>query len=84
MNARVDIPASAFGPIARAGGRDRRRLKVSFEFSPPKTPEAEESLWQAIRRLEPLRPRPTKWTHAMRAPESVIQGSGSRGAGAQN
>jgi methylenetetrahydrofolate reductase (NADPH) len=56
MNARVDIPASAFGPIARAGGRDRRRLKVSFEFSPPKTPEAEESLWQAIRRLEPLRP----------------------------
>ena len=56
MNALIDIPASAFGPIARAGGRDRRRLKVSFEFSPPKTPEAEESLWLAIRRLEPLRP----------------------------
>jgi methylenetetrahydrofolate reductase (NADPH) len=29
---------------------------VSFEFSPPKTPEAEEKLWQCIRRLEPLQP----------------------------
>ncbi|MGI8840558.1 MAG: methylenetetrahydrofolate reductase [NAD(P)H] [Caulobacteraceae bacterium] len=48
--------SSALGPVARAGGRGRQRLKVSFEFSPPKTPEAEESLWQAIRRLEPLGP----------------------------
>ncbi|MBV8978936.1 MAG: methylenetetrahydrofolate reductase [NAD(P)H] [Alphaproteobacteria bacterium] len=29
---------------------------VSFEFSPPKTAEAEELLWQAIRKLEPLAP----------------------------
>jgi methylenetetrahydrofolate reductase (NADPH) len=36
--------------------RDTRPLKVSFEFSPPKTDEAEEKLWQAIRRLEPLNP----------------------------
>lgn len=36
--------------------RDPRPLKVSFEFSPPKTDEAEEKLWLAIRRLEPLNP----------------------------
>lgn len=35
---------------------ERRPLAVSFEFSPPKTAEAEESLWKAIRRLEPLQP----------------------------
>ena len=29
---------------------------VSFEFSPPKTEEAEEQLWRCIRRLEPLAP----------------------------
>jgi methylenetetrahydrofolate reductase (NADPH) len=35
---------------------DPRPLKVSFEFSPPRTAEAEEALWKAIRRLEPLNP----------------------------
>ena len=35
---------------------DPRPLSVSFEFSPPKTDEAEESLWRAIKRLEPLQP----------------------------
>ncbi len=47
---------TALGPVARAGERATERLEVSFEFSPPRTPEAEESLWQAIRRLEPLHP----------------------------
>lgn len=32
-------------------------ISVSFEFSPPRTPRMEDSLWQAIRTLEPLRPR---------------------------
>ena len=31
-------------------------LSVSFEFSPPKTDEAEAKLWEAIKRLEPLQP----------------------------
>jgi methylenetetrahydrofolate reductase (NADPH) len=35
---------------------DTRPIGVSFEFSPPRTDEAEESLWKAIRRLEPLSP----------------------------
>jgi len=47
---------SALGPVARAGRPGRLPPKISFEFSPPKTPEAEESLWQCIRRLEPLDP----------------------------
>jgi len=51
-----DGSPSALGPVARAGRPGRRPPKISFEFSPPKTPEAEESLWQCIRRLEPLDP----------------------------
>lgn len=31
-------------------------VAVSFEFFPPKTDKAEESLWNAIKRLEPLNP----------------------------
>jgi methylenetetrahydrofolate reductase (NADPH) len=33
-----------------------RRMRVSFEFFPPKTAEMEDTLWQAIERLAPLRP----------------------------
>lgn len=31
-------------------------ISVSFEFFPPKTERMEETLWSAIRRLEPMRP----------------------------
>src|SRR6201999_1008446 len=44
------------GMSLRRLARDTRPLKVSFEFSPPKTDEAEANLWRCIRRLEPLKP----------------------------
>jgi methylenetetrahydrofolate reductase (NADPH) len=34
----------------------RSSIRVSFEFFPPKTAEMEQSLWEAIGRLEPLAP----------------------------
>jgi methylenetetrahydrofolate reductase (NADPH) len=50
---------TALGPVARAGQRQsahERPPSLSFEFSPPRTAEAETALWSAIRRLEPLGP----------------------------
>ena len=42
---------------ARAGHvRQLRRIRVSFEFFPPKTDEMESTLWETIERLAPLRP----------------------------
>jgi methylenetetrahydrofolate reductase (NADPH) len=35
----------------------RGAIEVSFEFFPPKTAAMEETLWNSIGRLEPLRPK---------------------------
>ena len=43
-------------PIARSLAESRGRMKVSFEFFPPKTPEMEETLWASLARLSPLDP----------------------------
>lgn len=47
---------SPLGPVARAGQPGGAAPRVSFEFFPPKTDQAEENLWLAVRRLEPLNP----------------------------
>lgn len=41
-------------PIAAASNRP---VSVSFEFFPPKTDKMQESLWECVKRLEPLAPR---------------------------
>ena len=46
---------SPLGPVARAG-ENANPVRVSFEFFPPKSDEAEANLWKAVRRLEPLNP----------------------------
>jgi hypothetical protein len=48
------VAEDAAGLLARASRRTRPR--VSFEFFPPKTPEAEDKLWQVIAKLAPLAP----------------------------
>src|ERR1700674_738980 len=48
----MDTPRpSSFGTAGAT-----RRIGVSFEFFPPKTAEMEQSLWEAIGRLAPLKP----------------------------
>jgi len=39
-----------------AGEAGRERIRVSFEFFPPKTAEMERTLWEAVERLAPLAP----------------------------
>jgi methylenetetrahydrofolate reductase (NADPH) len=43
-------------PRANRFATHERRVRVSFEFFPPKTEEMEAALWDAIRRLAPLAP----------------------------
>jgi methylenetetrahydrofolate reductase (NADPH) len=38
------------------GAATRSRLKVSFEFFPPKNEEMEKTLWESVQRLAPLNP----------------------------
>jgi methylenetetrahydrofolate reductase (NADPH) len=59
MSASAPSGVSALGPVARAGARrstSSAAPSMSFEFSPPRTAEMEESLWTCIRRLAPLGP----------------------------
>ena len=37
-------------------GATAPRIRVSFEFFPPKTQEMETALWESITRLAPLQP----------------------------
>ena len=54
-------PTAPVGAMARASSdiaaaQPGRDVRVSFEFFPPKTQKAEERLWDAIAKLEPLQP----------------------------
>src|SRR6202049_3452891 len=50
----LDAPAP--NPRASRFQHRRRRVRVSFEFFPPKTEEMEKTLWESIARLAPLAP----------------------------
>jgi methylenetetrahydrofolate reductase (NADPH) len=55
----IEPASSATGaaPAARASRfQHRNRVRVSFEFFPPKTEEMEKTLWESIARLAPLAP----------------------------
>ena len=48
--------ASRFVRNGHEHAGDQRRIRVSFEFFPPKTEEMEATLWESITRLAPLEP----------------------------
>jgi methylenetetrahydrofolate reductase (NADPH) len=59
MSTAATSPVAGQVPAARATIREllaRGARSYSFEFFPPKTPEGERLLWQALRQLEPLHP----------------------------
>ncbi len=55
LDSRKLTTGKGIGLLSGGYGEDAK-LKISFEFSPPKSQELEEKLWQAIKRLEPLQP----------------------------
>ena len=52
----LGLPSTLPGGYPPIGELLRAGPTFSFEFSPPRTPEGERSLWRAIRELEPLKP----------------------------
>jgi methylenetetrahydrofolate reductase (NADPH) len=48
MNRTIETP--------RPASTAPRRIRVSFEFFPPKTADMEQTLWEAVERLAPLKP----------------------------
>jgi methylenetetrahydrofolate reductase (NADPH) len=52
----AETRASRFVHNGREHADDPRRIRVSFEFFPPKTEEMEKTLWDSITRLAPLKP----------------------------
>ena len=48
---------SHHAPTPPVAPPQRDGIKVSFEFFPPKTEKMEQTLWAAIKRLEPLAPQ---------------------------
>src|ERR1043165_6280231 len=54
-----DVPTGSgvmVGDFVRASRHAGTRIRVSFEFFPPKTDEMERTLWESIERLAPLQP----------------------------
>lgn len=47
---------AGLGPVARTAGKSRRDVRVSYEFFPPKNAKMEETLWDAIGKLEVMNP----------------------------
>ena len=52
----IGSPLSSAGSATEFPARAPQRLAVSFEFSPPRTDAAEQTLWETVKRLTPLHP----------------------------
>jgi methylenetetrahydrofolate reductase (NADH) len=57
MAATLAAPPRGLLAADPVGDFDAGPPRISFEFSPPKTPEMEARLWEVVKRLEPLQPR---------------------------